>query len=157
MSQGTYYTQFPMQIDRDTCRSTNYRGGTTAFLLPINSEVEFVGARRYRFNMRMADGRVFRFEHIKKHTRDTPQASFDSFFGAEPVDLSGFTAEEQAAIEKGKPEVGMSREAVLTACGPPPATGTASLDSRSWKYWSTRFDTFLVHFDEDGKVSSIQE
>jgi len=72
-----------------------------------------------------------------------------------PVDLSRYDAEQRAAIEHGEALVGMDREGVLAAMGPPPAVGTLSLDSDAWKYWNTRFTTFVVQFGPDGRVTEI--
>jgi hypothetical protein len=49
----------------------------------------------------------------------------------------------------------MSRNAVLAAIGYPPAIGTPSLESNDWKYWDSRFTTFVVHF-VDGSVQEIR-
>lgn len=152
-SATTYYTRFAIQIDREFCRSTNYRGTGGGVMIPINTKVEFESKRRRRFNMRVVDGRSFMFEHVAKHTLDTPEAAFASFFSPQPVDLSSFSSKERRAIETGLIEIGMSRSAVLAAVGPPPAVGTPNLDAATWKYWTTRFITFTVHFDSNGRVS----
>lgn len=154
-SGGTYYTRFNVQVDRQFVRSTNYRISGAGVTIPINTKVEFESRRRNRYNMRLADGRSFIFEHVPKHTMDTAEEAFDSFFSPQPTDLSGFSAKEREAIEVGQIEVGMSRAAVLASVGPPPAVGTLSLDGPVWKYWSNRFATFTVQFDDNGKVSSV--
>ena len=46
--------------------------------------------------------------------------------------------------------------AVQVAIGYPPITRTASLESDAWTYWSNRFHTFIVHFEQD-KVTRIQK
>ena len=44
---------------------------------------------------------------------------------------------------------------VLMALGYPPTHETGSLDQDEWKYWYSRFRTYLVRFGEDGRVESI--
>lgn len=154
-SGDVYYARFAIQVDRGFCRSTNYRSAGGGVTIPINTKVEFESKRRNRFNMRLAEGRSFVFEHVARHTMDSAEEAFDSFFSPRSIDLSSFSAKERAAIEAGSIEIGMSRQAVLTSIGPPPAVGTLSLESSTWKYWSNRFATFGVHFDANGRVSRI--
>jgi hypothetical protein len=154
-SGDVYYTRFTMQVDRGFVRSTNYRGRGGGYTLPINTRVEYEGRRRHRYTMRIDGDRTFTFEHVAKHTMDSPQEAFDSFFSPQPIDLSSYSAAERQAIEAGTIEVGMGRYAVLAAAGPPPAVGTLSLDAPIWKYWTNRFVTFTVHFGDDGKVTRI--
>jgi hypothetical protein len=142
-------------VDRGFCRSTNYRGAGGGVTIPVNTKVEFESKRRHRFNMRLAEGRSFVFEHVAKHTMDSAEEAFDSFFSRRPIDLSSFSAKERNAIEAGSIEVGMSRQAALTSIGQPPAVGTLSLEGSSWKYWSNRFLTFNVQFDANRRVSRI--
>jgi hypothetical protein len=154
-SGDLYYARFAIQVDRGFVRSTNYRGSGGGVTIPINTKVEFESKRRNRSTMRLADGRTFVFEHVAKHTMDTSEEAFDSFFSAHPIDLSSFSSKEKKAIEAGMIEVGMSRNAVLASAGPPPAVGTLSREGPIWKYWTNRFSTFLVRFDTNGKVSAI--
>jgi hypothetical protein len=154
-SGNVYYAKFTIQVDRNFCRSTNYRNAGSGVTIPINGKVEFVSSRRHRFAMLTADGQSFTFEHLAKHTRDSPAEAFDSFFSAEPIDLSSFSATERTAIEAGRVEIGMSRAAVLAASGPPPAIGTPSLENLVWKYWHNRWATFTIRFDEGGRVVAI--
>ena len=150
-----YYASYGIRLDRQACRSTNYRGGHTSSLLPINTEVRRLSARGHRVQMQIVNGPRFTFEHVARHTMDSLEEAFGKAFSTEPVDLSAFSPEEQEAIARGEATVGMSREAVLAAIGPPPATGTVTLDSDEWKYWSTRFTTFFVRFGDDGRVTYI--
>lgn len=151
----TYYTRFAIVIDRNLCRSTNYRITGSGLTIPINTKLQFVSKRRHRYTMRMDDGREFMFEHVKKHTLNTPAEAFDAFFSATPTDLGAFTAKEREAIQKGLAQVGMSKQAVLAAIGPPPAVGTLNRDALVWKYWKNRFATFTIEFDDRGKVTRI--
>ena len=49
----------------------------------------------------------------------------------------------------------MSKEGVILAIGYPPVHKTVSLEGKTWKYWTNRFNTFDVIFDDTGKVESI--
>ena len=152
---GTYYTRCSINIDRNRVLSTNYRGGAGAMLVPVNTKVDLISRRRGRFNMKTESGQSFRFEHVRKHSNVSADDSFKGFFSAAETDLSDFSAEEQAGINEATAKVGMSKDAVLAAIGPPPGHKTRSLSLNTWMYWSKKFDTFNVQFDDDGKVSQI--
>lgn len=126
---GTYYAQFGVRIEKETCRSTNYRWGEGATLIPVNDKVELLRTRGDRFYMRLADGREFTFEHVARHTKNTAAEAFAAFFGTLPIDLTVFSGDERGAVESSHIREGMSRRAVLAAIGPPPAMGTPSLES----------------------------
>lgn len=150
----TYYTRFGVLVDGNNVRSTNYRV-TTGSLLPINTPVEYASTRGKYLVLSIAGGNSFEFEHVPRHTQDTFDEAFDTFFSTEPTDLSGFSAAERASIEEAQVELGMSRDAVLAAIGPPPASGTLLLDGKVWKYWKNRFDTYEIWFDDSGAVSKV--
>lgn len=64
---------------------------------------------------------------------------------------------DQQGVREGKVLVGMSKQAVIYAIGYPPETETPDLNSdNSWKYWINRYTTFMVNFDQAGKVAQIQ-
>jgi len=149
---GQYYTQFTLQAEKWTYRTTNYRRG---FVLPINSEVTFVAMNAKQAKVRTATGDQLVIENMPKHTNDTMEDAFDELFARQPVDLSPFSAAEQGPIRDGRLELGMSKDAVFAALGPPPAIGTPSLDSNQWKYWSSRWATFIVRFEGGVAVEKI--
>ncbi len=60
--------------------------------------------------------------------------------------LAGMKATERLAIKGGRVVKGMSREAVLVCYGYPPETGTPSLESDTWRFWSDRHRTRTVSF-----------
>jgi hypothetical protein len=147
---GTYYTQFTLQYEKDLFRTTNYRRG---LVLPINSEVTLRSMDSAEIVVDIkASGRQLTVENVPKHTGETTKQAFDKLFGKSPVDLSKFTKQEREGILSGRAAVGMSREAVLAALGPPPAVGTPTLAANPWKYWNSRFTTFAVRFDDTWHV-----
>ncbi len=147
---GTYYTQFALHHEKNRFRTTNYRRG---ILLPINSQVTLVDMNSKRIKVRVeSTGQELLVENMPKHTSEAIDAAFDKIFADAPVDLDQFTADEQDAIARGQAEAGMRRDAVIAALGYPPAVGTPTLESKQWKYWSSRFTTFLVTFDDDWHV-----
>lgn len=149
---ATYYTQFALYQEKDVYRTTNYRRG---FLVPVNTKATLQKRDSRRIVVQLETGQRLTVENVQKHTNETTDQAFPRIFGAQPVDLARFTQAERDAIQLGRVEPGMSRDAVLVALGPPPAVGTASLDAPEWKYWDSKFSTFLVRFGADGRVAEV--
>jgi hypothetical protein len=63
-------------------------------------------------------------------------------------------AKRLEAIEQGRIEPGMTKAQVKMARGIPPFHKTPSLDSPTWTYWQTRWDTMAVYFAGD-KVERV--
>ncbi|MFG0316366.1 MAG: hypothetical protein ACF8XB_03775 [Planctomycetota bacterium JB042] len=149
-SGKTFFTQHGLRHENNRWRTTNYQVG---ILVPVNTEVEVrsMDARRATLYVRPS-GPELLVENVEKHTAKSMADAFADLCGERPVDLSGFTADERRFVAEGRVEPGMRKEAVLAAIGPPPAIGTPTLDSHEWKYWRTRFTTFLLRF-EDGVLA----
>lgn len=151
---GAYYTQFALQYEKDRYRTTNYRRG---FLLPINTQVKLIDINSKSIWVQIvSSGKELLIENVAKHTGENTFQAFDKLFSPNRVNLSAFNALEQKNIKTGTVVPGMRKKAVIAAIGYPPAVGTPSLEHDQWKYWSSRFNTFIVHLT-GGKVARIQE
>lgn len=145
------YTQFSLFFEKGRHVTTNYRRGT---LLPVNTPVTFVKASKNAITVTLADGRKVIVENIRDYSGNNINGILSRTFSSLPVDLSQFTEEERIAILDGKVNLGMGKKAVLIALGYPPAHKTPSLESNQWRYWSSRFGTFIVSFEND-KVAEV--
>jgi len=150
----SYYTQMTMMYEKGVYRTTNYRRGT---LLAVNTPVELleIGPNTIKVKLTQANTELL-VKSVTKHTGDDVYEAFAKLFAKQEVNLSRFNRLERDNIKKGTVAKGMSRAAVKVAIGYPPITRTPSLDSNAWAYWSSRFNTFIVHFEND-KVSRIQD
>ncbi len=149
---GKYYTQYSFQYEKKRHRTTNYRKG---FLLPVNSQVELVSWGRKGFVIQvLPDGPRIEIENVQKYTGDSIGKAFHKMLARRKVNLQQFTPAERKLVLEGKVAPGMSKKAVITAIGYPPITQTPTLDMDEWRYWASRFDTFVVHF-RNGRVSKI--
>jgi hypothetical protein len=149
---GQYYTQYSFQYEKNRHRTTNYRRG---FLVPVNTPVQLVSFGRKGFVIQvLPDGPRIEIENVEKHTGDTVEQAFHKMLARTQLDLSQFTPAERERIVAGKVAPGMRKEAVIAAIGYPPATATPSLNMDEWRYWASRFDTFIVRFS-NGKVTAI--
>ena len=53
--------------------------------------------------------------------------------------------------------MGMTKEGVIFAIGYPPRHVNPDLDSYQWTYWKSRFNRFVVEFDDEDRVASIRD
>jgi hypothetical protein len=141
------YTQTSLWIDSNRHLTTNYSAG---YLVPINTRVEILDSNRNAIVIRVPDlDRNVRIENAANHTGEDIAGIYDRYFGNSRVDLSRFDSNTRNAIEGGRVEEGMSRDAVLLARGYPPSHQTPSLDQNVWTYWRNRFVRQTVTFSGD--------
>ncbi len=150
------YTQHTMLAQGSGLSTLNY---TLGFPIPVNSVIfyEDINSRQIAFTYN--DKRYY-LRNSPRHSKTNMDQMLDRYFAGKEVDLSKFTAQEQAAIKAGRVEVGMRKEAVVLAQGYPPAHATPSLEQNSWTYWKFQrgyvSDKIIYHFT-NRKVSSIED
>ena len=151
---GIYYTQVSLQYEKGQHLTTNYRRG---LLLPINSQVILKNINNKTI---VVDVLPSHFElvikNVPKHTGDNTTQAFTKLFAKNKLDLSGFSEQEREKINAGKVANGMQKKAVIAAIGYPPQTETPNLQVNQWTYWSSRFDRFIVYFEND-RVTRIKD
>ena len=149
----TAVTQINMWSYKGELETTHYAVDT---LIPVNSEVQIMDTSSKTITFRVVDtGMEVTLVNKQKYTGMGIDGIYDRYFGDSKVNLSKFSNLEREAIENGRVVPGMSKDAVLVARGYPPAHRTPSLESDSWRYWQSRFNTIVVNFD-DGKVVNIR-
>lgn len=149
-----YYTQMSLQYEKGRYLTTNYRKGT---LLPINAQVQLqeISSKDIELEILPQHSKL-RIENVEKHTGDNITQAFNKLLGKNKVDLSRFSAAERENILAGRVAKGMRKAAVLAAIGYPPSTETSSTAANEWTYWNSRFNRFIVKFQND-KVAQIQD
>ena len=155
-SAAKVYTLTNLHPDED--RVTLYSGNfQQPGLIPICSEVTFTYAdpSYLSFTVAATGREYFYYEHAVAAEPLLVNAS--RYFGnACPKDkLAKLTPVERKGVEQGVPLKGMSKDAVVLACGYPPKRDTPSLDAKSWRYWSSRMRYFTVDFDARGLVDKV--
>lgn len=149
-----YYSQVSLQYEKGRYLTTNYRRG---ILLPINSQVILQDITSEKIELEVLPTHVkFRIENVEKHTGDSTIQAFAKLFSKNKVDLSVFSEFDKKQIIAGQAANGMSKKAVIAAIGYPPITETPSLESNQWTYWSSRFNRFIIYF-ENGYVNRIKD
>lgn len=145
----TFYTKYSFFYEMNRHYTTNYRRG---LLIPINTPVTFLASWDDRIFIKLPDNKTIFLYNVQNYSGEKISGIFKRTFSASPVDISNFTEDQQKAINSGIVKVGMSRAAVLAALGYPPKHRTPSLDCDNWRYWSSRFGSFVVSFENDTVV-----
>jgi hypothetical protein len=118
--------------------------------------VDKVGKKGITFTVKEAGDRV-EFECHEPRMGISSQQYLELITSAAPVSLSGLTKEDQKGIKEGKAFPGMTRNGILVALGYPAAHKTPSLESSSWYYWTNRFKSIAIEFDDRGKVVQVRD
>lgn len=149
-----YYAQVSFQYEKGRHLTTNYRRG---ILVPVNTQVLLEDIDSEGIDLEISPSHTpLRIENVEKHTGDSPAQAFAKLFGKNKLDLSRFSKLERENILAGKIAKTMSKKAVIAAIGYPPITETPNLSVNQWTYWNSRFDRFVVHFEND-RVSRVQD
>jgi hypothetical protein len=147
-----YYLQHNIWLFKGQTSSVNY---AVDAIVPVNSKVTVL--KESDSEMKLKSGNTeFAVVLVKKHTRIKMSAFKARLLKETAVDLSKFSKLAQEGIHSGQIVPGMTRAEVLVARGYPPDNATISLDVDTWKYWQTKWNTILVHFEND-KVSDIKD
>jgi hypothetical protein len=162
---GSGYTLVNLHPDeiRKKLYAVNYQQGG---LIPLCSEVVFTGwttnftgsqARRMTFRV-LSTGTEYAYDYHKAAVVPLEE-HLAQYFGPEcdPQRLQSLPALDRRGVKAGRVEVGMTREGTLLAIGYPPPHATPTLDATQWRYWRNRFNTMLVVFDADGRISQIRD
>lgn len=150
----TYFTQVGMWVNGNRTNTANYSQG---IFIPVNTRVEIIKSNAELIVFKVPDRNNMQVQLINEtnYSGEDIKGLFQRRFGEDQVNLDRFSRSVQQNIRNGSVEPGMSKKAVILARGFPPAHGTASLDSDTWKYWNSSFNTILVHFS-DNRVSNIE-
>jgi len=125
-------------------------------IIPVNTPVTIGGFRR-GFSLTTQDSKkTILFEYDESKMRMTEDQYIDLITSPQPISISSLSEVDQKGIKDGKAYVGMTRDGIRIALGYPAAHQTASLKENTWVYWTNRFKSFKIEFDENGKVTRIQ-
>lgn len=149
------YAVANVYTDEGTISWVNYLQGP---IIPIGTKVEVTdsGDGSVDFTI-VSSGKEYSFENDEDRSGHTAPELFERLFSKEDPagKISALPKSERGRVKAAKPKVGMTKDAVLMAIGPPPPHATSSLDSDEWTYWKSRFAKMRVIFDDEGKVAEI--
>ncbi|MCG9658779.1 hypothetical protein [Vibrio mediterranei] len=133
--------------------SLNYQQGG---FIPRCTEVDVLSATTKLMEFTVKDtGQTYRY-YWHKRTPDFTQ-NIQKYFGTTCAPLSSTLSDiDKQGISDGEAEIGMTKAAVIQAMGYPPVFRTPKpMASRTWVYWTNRWNTMTVKFDAAGKVSHV--
>jgi len=135
--------------------------GEGHFILAVNTPVTIAVWKKpfLKLGFTLTDqntGEVIFFEYKAKNMNMSQDEYIKLITSETKVSLSGFSKADQEGVKKGKAKKGMSKDGVRMALGYPAAHRTPSLKSKTWIYWTNRYKTVAIEFDENGKVERIR-
>lgn len=132
--------------------------GSGHVVIPAGSEIAILKTSRKEFSFSVtADGKVVDFEFHEPRMGMSVGQYIERITSPAPVSFDGFSEQDRAGIAAGKASPGMTKEGVMSALGYPAAHRTPSLESSTWVYWTNRFKTIAVEFDQQGIVKSLRD
>lgn len=127
--------------------------------IPVCSAVRLKKFNGKKLVFTVADTGVTYTYLTHKSLRESFGEHLDRIFGRKCPDaeMAKLNDKDKKGIKKGRAIRGMTRKGVLFAVGYPPEHETPDLEDDRWKYWRNRFNTMVVHFNDKGIVSRVQE
>jgi hypothetical protein len=125
-------------------------------LIPVGSPVMVTGYGHFRVKVMLEN----KSQAIgNDYSRDLSMEDFAKRYvvADDPnAKISGYPQKVQDAIHQARVMVGMNREQVLMAVGYPVSSENHVLADKTWRYWLFSWSEFKVHFDDGGRVTSIE-
>ena len=122
-------------------------------ILAVNTpvKIERWGRRGFKI-IDMNTNTVVLFEYNKKRMEIPIEKYLQIITSPAKESLDNLSEADKKGIREGKLVYGMSKKGVMMALGYPATHRTPSLDSNTWVYWTNRFTTFEVNFNDKGLV-----
>ncbi len=135
--------------------SINYQ---RAGLIPVCTPVTLSDAddRSFKVSVRETGREYTFFQH--KATPESLNYIANLYFGpsCDRATIDRLSAIDRKGIEQGEALPGMTRQGVIYAVGYPPSHRTPSMKSDRWVYWTSRFVTDVVQFENDRVVDGTR-
>jgi len=132
--------------------------GNGHLVIPANTGVEILDSTAKVIKLKVvADGKIIKLEFNRKWMMGMTADAYAALITA-PVaaPVTAKSAVDRQGIQEGKALVGMTKAGVMTALGYPAAQRTPNPETnKTWIYWTNRFVSMAVEFDEAGLVKSV--
>ena len=124
-------------------------------ILPVNTPV-FIGKWKRGFSIiNSLDNTMVYFDFNIERMNMAVAEYLKIITSPTRVSLDGLSEKDRKGIEDGKAYPGMTKDGVKMALGYPATHKTPSLESNRWIYWTNRWDTVAVEFNDQGIVTSV--
>jgi hypothetical protein len=144
------------QCNERDCKASyaNYTNpGVGHKILAVNTPVQIKTWKRKGFiivNTETSE-EIF-FEYHEARMQMSAEEYLDKITSSSKVSLDILSDADKKGIQEGKVVYGMSKTGVMMALGYPATHRTPSLESNTWIYWTNRFTTLEVNFNDKGLV-----
>jgi hypothetical protein len=128
--------------------------GKGHIIVPVNTLVT-IGTFRRGFTIITQAGHTIFFEYDEKNMGMSSEQYIALITSPQPVALNNLSEIDLKGVKDGKAYVGMTKSGVRIALGYPAIHRTPSLDSNTWIYWTNRFKSIAIEFNEKGIVKKI--
>lgn len=142
----SYFTRYNFWYEHGVHVTTNYTRGA---LVPINTPVKLVSFTPRTMVLGLGSGEFVAIQRIPEFTLRPLSDVASELLGTEPVPIEQLGDELAASIRRGEMRIGMTKEQVLMTRGYPPRHRTPSLEADRWVYWTSRFVTTGLVFQDD--------
>lgn len=124
-------------------------------MLPAGAAIHTTGYGRYRVMVEI-DGRKMRLGQDYGRQQSLGDWARKIIAGQDPrPKIASWPARVRSAIHVGKVTLGMTKEQAIVAVGYPPLHQTPTLDAPQWKYWHTRIASYLLVWNESGRLQDV--
>ncbi len=148
----TGYTCCNLHFEGDWISDANW--GIQA-MIPAGTPIKVLDYGRYRFAVEI-DGKPMRIGQEYGRNETLAQLARKIVVDKDPkTRIAAWPAPVREAVRFGKVITGMTHEQVIASLGYPPAHQTPSLDAPQWKYWHTRFASFIVVWDDKNRLKDV--
>ena len=141
------YTKHGFFYEKNRHLTTNYIRG---LYVPPGTKVKVMAVGKTKSTL-VINGAEIQIVNIEKYTHKDMEGVLDRLLSMTPV-TPKVSDKYKVNLKTGQPSLGMTKEEVKTCIGYPPAHATPSLDSPTWKYWWSRFDTKELIFENNALI-----
>jgi len=151
--EGALYTCCNLRYEGDWISDANW---ATLPMIPAGARIKVTDVGSKQADV-LIDGRKFRIGLDYARKQLTMQKLLDLLSSQDDPSarIATSTPAMQAAIRAGKVRLGMRRDEVVVALGPPRADETPSQDAAAWNYYTYDGALFVLRFDAQGKVEQV--
>jgi hypothetical protein len=130
--------------------------GPVHVIIPAGSLIRIEKVSRKRIEFVWPDQNLeVQFEYHQPRMGMDPSTYLDKITSPTPVSYAKLSKLDRKGIAEGKAFVGMTRQGIMAALGYPAAHRTPSLEASTYVYWTNRFGTLAVEFDDKGYVKRV--
>jgi hypothetical protein len=144
------------QCNERDCKASyaNYTDpGAGHQILAVNTPIKIKTWKRKGFIIVKAeDNKEIFFEYNETRMQMFKAEYLNKITSVSKISLDSLSEADKKGIREGKVLYGMSKNGVMMALGYPATHRTPFLDSNTWIYWTNRFTTLEVNFNDKGLV-----